>query len=271
MPATALIKFVQGANVGTAGIVLVGVGGVQVDVSNGNNAGIASWEIDLVDTPPGSSVARAIHLATNNNGSTPAANFTPDVRGCYRVATRVWGLPNKVGVPSVDIRNFIIPGKRGLILPPYQKDPDPLPTLASAEPGAKPNEMNVGGSEKGWEGGGGDGLLADLFDAVDGDMSVVALSGAANTLTLAQRNKWLQISHTAATTLTVPPNSSVAFPISVPIVFYQAGVGQVTVAAGAGVTVRTAESLSLAKQYSLGMLFKVGTNEWVLTGDLELL
>lgn len=170
MAATALIKFVQGSNIGIAGQALVGVGGVAVAVSNGNNADIGSWEIDLVYRPPGSSVAVAIHLASNNSNATPTATFTPDVRGCYRIVLRVWALPNKVGTPDIDIRNFIIKGRRGTILPPYQKDPDPLPTLASALPGNKPNETNVNGNEFGWLGITGDALLADILDSIDSGM-----------------------------------------------------------------------------------------------------
>jgi hypothetical protein len=271
MAATASIRFAQGVLIGTAGEVLVGVVGTTVNVSNGNNAGVQSWEIDLLYTPPGSAVAVTIPLAFDNNNDTPAASFMPDVRGSYRVMLRVWALPSRAGTPDTDIRNFVIKGKRGKVLPPYQNDPPPLPTLASGLPGAKPNEMNIDGLELGWEGSTGNGMLADLIDAVDDPLGVASLSGVANTLALAHMDKWVGVSHTAGTNLTVPPDSSVAFPIACAIVIYQAGVGQVTVVAGLGVTIRTSETLLLAKQYSVGMLFKIGTNEWVLTGDLELL
>lgn len=168
MAATALIKFTQGLLIGTAGQALVGAVGTAVNVLNGNNADIQSWEIDLVYTPPSSAVAVAIPLAFDNNNDTPTASFTPDVRGSYRVMLRVWALPNRVGTPNIDIRDFIVKtAKRGLVLPPYQQDPAPLPTIASGLAGNKPNELNIGGQEFGWEGITGNGLLADLVDLID--------------------------------------------------------------------------------------------------------
>lgn len=74
-----------------------------------------------------------------------------------------------------------------------------------------------------------------------------------------------------ANDLTVPANATVAFPVGTVIQIRQAGAGQTTVVAAGGVTVNTPETLKLRKQGSSGALVKVGTNEWDLTGDLEIL
>ena len=111
------------------------------------------------------------------------------------------------------------------------------------------------------------------FAAVSGGlilMSPVSLTGASNTLVIGHAFKHLRVSHGSATTLTVPANSSVAFAIGTQIDLEQQGAGQLTVAAAGGVTIRTAETLKLRKQYSTASLKKLATDEWILAGDLEL-
>ena len=59
-----------------------------------------------------------------------------------------------------------------------------------------------------------------------------------------------------------------AFPIGTRIDILQYGAGPVTVG-GSGVTIRSSGSkLKLAGQYSGATLWKRGTNEWVLIGDI---
>jgi len=70
-------------------------------------------------------------------------------------------------------------------------------------------------------------------------------------------------------TLTVPPNSSVAFPVGANITIIALGAGQVTVAEGSGVTIRSAGSdLKLTEQYSTATLIKIATDTWLLVGDI---
>lgn len=70
-------------------------------------------------------------------------------------------------------------------------------------------------------------------------------------------------------TFTVPPNSSVAFPVNTQIDILQFGAGQITIAAGSGVTVSSKDAnLKLTGQYSAGTLIKQATDVWVLVGDL---
>jgi hypothetical protein len=86
------------------------------------------------------------------------------------------------------------------------------------------------------------------------------------TLALTDAAKVVVMDKATALTLTVPPNVDVAFVIGQEIKVVQKGAGLLTIAAGAGVTVRNAGAT--AGQYSRVVLTKVATNEWYLTGDL---
>lgn len=94
-------------------------------------------------------------------------------------------------------------------------------------------------------------------------------TGTTYTLVLTDAGKIVEMNNASANTLTVPPNSSVAFPVNTVIHLHQYGAGQTTTAQGAGVTIRTPETLLLRTQYSTATLRKRGTDEWVLSGDLE--
>jgi hypothetical protein len=72
-----------------------------------------------------------------------------------------------------------------------------------------------------------------------------------------------------ANTLTIPPNATVAFPIGTVVIIHQYGAGTTTVTAGAGVTLRSKGSLlAMDGQYSFASLYKQGTDEWLVTGNL---
>ena len=70
-----------------------------------------------------------------------------------------------------------------------------------------------------------------------------------------------------AQTITVPTNASVAYATGTVLGWYQYGAGQLTFAGAGGVTVRQASSLTSRAQYSQGTLTKIGTDEWILSGD----
>lgn len=96
-----------------------------------------------------------------------------------------------------------------------------------------------------------------------------AQTGTTYTLVLADAGKMVSLANAAAITLTVPPNSSVAFPVGTRIDLLQYGAGQVTVAAGAGVTLYSrAARLKIAGQYGGATLWKKATDTWLLLGDL---
>lgn len=89
------------------------------------------------------------------------------------------------------------------------------------------------------------------------------------TLTLSDANTILQFDSSSSTTITVPTDASVAFDNGTQIMIVQQGVGQVTVAAAtpATTTVRSANGLKAADQYSIISLIKTSTNNWVVGGD----
>jgi hypothetical protein len=74
-----------------------------------------------------------------------------------------------------------------------------------------------------------------------------------------------------ANTFTIPPNSSVAFPVGTTLEIWQGGAGQTTITAGSGVTILThaSNTLKLKGQDSGASLRQVAANTWRLVGDLE--
>jgi hypothetical protein len=92
---------------------------------------------------------------------------------------------------------------------------------------------------------------------------------ASYTLVLADKDKLVEISNASANTLTVPTNSSVAFPIGTQITILQTGTGQTTIAAAGGVTVNATPGLKLRAQWSSATLIKRATDTWVALGDLQ--
>jgi hypothetical protein len=97
--------------------------------------------------------------------------------------------------------------------------------------------------------------------------TINAQTGTTYTLVLADAGRVITASNAAAVTVTVPPNSSVAFPIGTEIDVIGIGAGLVTIAQGSGVTVNPAARVFRA-QHSGATLLKIGTNTWQLVGDL---
>jgi hypothetical protein len=104
----------------------------------------------------------------------------------------------------------------------------------------------------------------------DGSVAVpVNGQTTAYTLVLTDVSKAVEITSSSARTVTIPPNSSVAFPVGTIIEIAQLGTAQVTVAAGSGVTLHSAGSLVKTRvQYSTCSIRKQATNTWLLAGDL---
>ena len=86
---------------------------------------------------------------------------------------------------------------------------------------------------------------------------------------LTLRDGLLELSSASAITLTIPANSTTAYPVGTSIDILQTGAGQVTVAGAAGVTVNATPGLKLRSQYSSATLFKRATDTWVVMGDLS--
>lgn len=95
-------------------------------------------------------------------------------------------------------------------------------------------------------------------------------NASSNTLVLADNGLIVTMNHATAgsvTSLTVPQNSSVAFPIGTSIPVVQLGTGQNTIVAGTGTTLLAPNGLKNRVQNSVLFLMKIATNTWVVGGD----
>jgi len=111
-------------------------------------------------------------------------------------------------------------------------------------------------------------LTASDVGAASSTVPVVAKT-AAYTLALTDAGSAVEVTSASAVSVTVPPNSSVAFPVGTVIEVAQLGTGQVTIAPGSGVTINSPGSLTKTRtQYSSASLRKRGTDAWLLVGDL---
>lgn len=105
------------------------------------------------------------------------------------------------------------------------------------------------------------------YQRIVGD-TITNAQSASYTLVLADRSKMVEMSVASGNTLTVPPNSSVAYPVGTTITVLQTGAGQTTITAGSGVTVNATPGLKLRAQWSSATLIKRATDTWVALGDL---
>ena len=89
------------------------------------------------------------------------------------------------------------------------------------------------------------------------------------TLALTDAGQLIRMNNAGATTVTVPPNSSVAFGVGAQIIVAAKGAGTVTIAAGAGVTLRSKNAaLAIDGQYATASCVKIATDEWLVFGAL---
>jgi hypothetical protein len=89
------------------------------------------------------------------------------------------------------------------------------------------------------------------------------------TLVLTDKNKIVEMNVGSANNLTVPLNSSVAFPVGSQINILQTGIGQTTIVATVGVTINSTPGLKMRAQFSYATLIKRATDTWVLVGDIS--
>ncbi len=119
-----------------------------------------------------------------------------------------------------------------------------------------------------WDGS----LWHDVTSGASTRLAIVTKTASATlalTDPLSGRDALVEMDVATANTLTVPPNSTVAFEVGTVINVHQRGAGQTTIVQGVGVTVRTDETLKLRKQWATAVLIKRGADEWVLAGSLE--
>lgn len=96
-----------------------------------------------------------------------------------------------------------------------------------------------------------------------------AQTGTSYTAALSDDGKLVTMDNASASTLTIPPNGTVAFGIGTQINIMQLGAGQVTITAGAGVTLRSnGTKLKTNGQYAVATCCKIASDTWVVIGNL---
>jgi len=98
---------------------------------------------------------------------------------------------------------------------------------------------------------------------------ITSAQTASYTLVLGDSSDLVEMNVGTANNLTVPLNSSVAFPVGTQINILQTGAGQTTIVATSGVTINGTPGLKLRTQWSSATLIKRATDTWVLVGDLS--
>jgi hypothetical protein len=113
-------------------------------------------------------------------------------------------------------------------------------------------------------------IVGDGTNAVEFAPSTTLINAqsASYTLVLADKDKMVEMGNASANNLTVPLNSSVAYPIGTKITVVQTLAGQTTIAPAGGVTVNGTPGLKLRAQWSAVTLVKRAENTWVAFGDL---
>ena len=104
------------------------------------------------------------------------------------------------------------------------------------------------------------------------NLSVLGINPQSASYTLVQSDEGKVIDLTSGSneTLTVPADSSVAFPNGTQLVIIRSGTGELAIAGDSGVTVNSAQSnLNLNYQYSAATLIKLSTDNWYVFGDLK--
>ena len=100
-------------------------------------------------------------------------------------------------------------------------------------------------------------------------LTTINQQAGAYTTVLADRDKLVEVSSASGVTVTIPADSTVAYPIGTSIDILQTNTGQVTIAGAGGVTVNATPGLKLRTQWSSATLFKRATDTWVVFGDLS--
>lgn len=114
-----------------------------------------------------------------------------------------------------------------------------------------------------------DAEVLDYAEALTGEAAMASTQTTSFTLSLGMKGQSVPCSHASTgITVTIPLNSSVAFPVGSWVEVVRMGAAAVTIAAGS-TTIRCAVAdRTLRAQYSTAMLRKIATDEWLLVGDL---
>lgn len=157
--------------------------------------------------------------------------------------------------------------------------PSSLPSLATSRAStdlvgpdvlAADGEVNAIGAELGTLPKGAYSTVKARLDGIEFP-TINAQTGTTYTLVLSDASRIVSMSNTAANSLKIPTDASVAFTIGTQITIRQANTGTTTVSAVTpGTTSLNSRGgvFGLAGQYAYATLIKVGANAWELAGDI---
>ena len=115
----------------------------------------------------------------------------------------------------------------------------------------------------------GDQTLAGL-DGASLFVTEVSVTASRTLILTDKDSKLIACNHASVAIVnTIPPNSSVAFPIGSQFAFSRDGVADVSVALGADVTITNTAKLKIANQGESMVLLKTGTDTYKLFGSLK--
>ena len=127
-------------------------------------------------------------------------------------------------------------------------------------------------------------LVTDISEALDADKSkkvtfatlekytsliLETAKSDTHTFELADAGKVISLTGAVGKTFTVPPNVDVAFLLGTFIGVVKDGTGDVTIAEGAAVTIKTEIGLVVTEQYAMAGIIKVDTDVWRAVGSLN--
>ena len=119
----------------------------------------------------------------------------------------------------------------------------------------------------------GNVTVADSLTVSGGLVAPLQISAYTNstyTFVAGDAGKLVTSNNGSAQTLTVPPNSSVAFDVGTTITVIGIGAGKVTLAQGSGVTINSVDSeKAINGQHASVTLIKTATDTWQLIGALQ--
>ena len=102
--------------------------------------------------------------------------------------------------------------------------------------------------------------------------SIGGNQGTHYTLVIGDSHGMVRINSGSAVNVTIPPNSSVDFPVGTEILIYRNGAGSVTLVAGTSVTIIKKSALTISARYGIARIIKVlntGVGAWIAYGDLD--
>lgn len=106
------------------------------------------------------------------------------------------------------------------------------------------------------------------IDAVKTTLPVNTQTGTTYTLVLSDAGKRVARNNSAANTVEVPLDATVAFPVNTIIYISQDGEGATSIQGAVGVTINTADGLNVGGQYRMVSLIKTATDTWMLVGGV---